>query len=184
MNASTEVRSTEATNILTRGALVVLNSRMARISDVQRRIRGALVLDAKRLREIADEMDKIAEAHNRYLALQRESEAHEKSAHGLAALLGPDGFYEVMTSDKSEAIGYQVEVIPSPRELRDRAALWEHVAQYLRFVPEGAQVGEILAFLAALGIETKRQAIESALRTHRGVFSVRKRGREKIVTLK
>lgn len=161
----------------------ILTPVMARSGDVLKRIQSALVVDASRLREISEEMDKRAEAHHRYIALRRESEAHEKSAQHLMALLGPDGFLGAMKTDKSDAIGWQVEIVPSPAELRAQAALWEHTAQYLRFVSD-ARIGEIVDFLSLLSIETSKQAIESAIRTHPKVFAVKRKGREKFISLK
>ena len=156
---------------------------MARAHDVLSRIQGALTVDAARMREISAEMAKHADAHYRYLALQRESAEHEKSAQGLMALLGPKAFVALMTNDKTENIGYEVEMSPSPAELRGSAALWEHLRNYMRFVPE-SQVGEIVEFLQWLGIETSRQAVESAIKTHGKVFQIKKRGRERFVSLK
>lgn len=159
------------------------NPIVARAGDIIRRIRAALATDGKRLQEIAAEMDKLAESYHRYLALQRETEAHEKSACGLIALLGHDAFYSVMQEDKTAAIGEQVETVPKPQELRDQAALWEHVYNYLRFVHE-VQIKELLDFFEWVGIKTSRQAIESSIHTHSRMFIVRKKGREKFVSLK
>jgi len=156
---------------------------VARAHDVLSRIQGALTVDAARMKEISVEMAKLADAHYRYLALQRESAEHEKSAQGLMALLGPKAFVAVMTNDKTENIGYEVDISPSPAELRQAASLWEHVRNYLRFVSE-SQVGEIVEFLQWLGIETSRQAVESAIKTHGRVFQIKKRGRERFVSLK
>jgi hypothetical protein len=61
--------------------------------------------------------------------------------------------------------------------------LWEAVQQYLRFVEE-AQVGEILAFLTWAEIKTSRQAIDAVVSRHKKVFQIKKRGREKFVSLK
>lgn len=178
-----EVRNSEARYVLTRVASLLHTTGMARAVDVFNRIRDALVVDAKRQREIGEEMHNLSDAYNRYIALQRESKAHEESAKGLQALLGPKAFVEAMKQDKSAAIGEELEIYPSARSLRESAPLWQHVQQYLRFVPE-AQVGEIVEFLAWLEIETSRQAVESAIKTHPRIFAVKKRGREKFVSLK
>src|SRR5216684_8460402 len=126
--AEAEVRNNDANNVLTSVASMLHNSGVARVHDVVLRIRAALKVDAARMAELAGNMDGLADAHNRYLAFQREQEQHEKSAKSLMALLGPKGFAEVCLSDKTDTIGNQVEVNPHPTELREQAALWGHVA--------------------------------------------------------
>ena len=166
------------------------SSAMARLGDVMQQIKAALVTDAKRLKEISAEMENavpaeatLAEAHNRYLALQREARNHEESAHKLIALVGNDAYFYLMRRDDSAAIGEEIDIYPRPAQLREKAALWQHVSQYLRFVPE-AQIGEIVAFLDWVEITTTKQAIESAIHTHSKMFNVKKRGREKFISLK
>jgi hypothetical protein len=156
---------------------------MARFHDVLSRIEGALTVDAARMKEIAAEMGTYADAYNRYLALMRESAEHERSAHGLMALLGPEAYVAVMQKDKTENTGYEIDITPNPRALRESTPLWEHVRSYLRFVPQ-AQIGEIVEFLGWVRIKTSRQAVESAIRTHAKTFQVKPRGREKFVSLK
>ena len=183
MQAMGQAGQNEAKVTVDNVASLLHTNDVARAVDVVTRIRGALAVDAKRMRELAEEMNKHAEAYNRYVALQRDAKAHEQSAQALTALLGAEGFKIARADDKSDSIGNEIDIVPSPRELRDKAALWEHIEQYLRFVPE-AQVNEILEFLAWMRIETSRQAIESAIRTHPKVFRVKKRGRDKFISLK
>lgn len=179
----TEIHKNDAKNLLTSFASLLQDSSVARATDIFRSMRDALALDAKRMEEISGELTKLADSYNRYLALKREQETHYKSSRQLAALLGPRGFLDAMKSDKSDAIGEHIEIIPSPAELRESAPLWQHVYQYLRFVPE-AQVNEIVLFLNGLQIYTSRQAVESTIRTHPSLFRVKKRGREKFISLK
>jgi len=176
-------RNVDANNILTSVAHLLHDAFVARAQDVFNRIRDALVLDAKRQRELSSEMHKLAEAHNRYLALEREAKAHEDSANALKAFLGSTAFVHAMQTDTTDAIGEEMEIYPTVADLRRDAPLWQHVQQYLRFVPE-AQVAEIIAFLDWLDIETSRQAIESAVRAHPKVFAARNSGREKFLSLK
>lgn len=178
-----EARNTEARNMLTELAPMLHDADMARAQDILKRICDALVVDAKRQREIAVEMHKLSDAHYRYLALQRETKAHEDSSNALKALLGSKAFVEAMSEDSSDAIGEELEIYPTVRELRESAPLWQHIQQYLRFVQE-AQVGEIVEFLAWMDIETSRQAVESAIKTHSRIFKVRPSGRERFVSLK
>ena len=118
------LRNIDATQYLTSVVpMLHKGTDMARAGDVVKRIHVAAVTDGKRLREISSEMSRLAEAHNRYLALQREYRVHEYSARALAALLGPQGWVHVMKTDASDTIGEEIDAFPSPRELRDNTAL-------------------------------------------------------------
>jgi hypothetical protein len=156
---------------------------MSRVVDVVSRIRTALAFDANRLQEIADEMERLAEAYHRYQALSEEADKREKSLHGLKALLGHELYYKVMLQDQTAAIGENAETLPTAAQLRESTPLWMHLANYLRFVPE-ARLGEIVDFLNGVGLEATRQAVESAIQAHRKLFVTKKRGREKFIALK
>lgn len=157
---------------------------MARVGDIIRAMSHHLAHDAQRLGEIADEMDKLRPTYNRFLDLQREALTHEKSSQKLIAVLGPGHFLRAMKEDSTDAIGDQIEITPSAKELRRELSLWEAVEQYLRFHPEGeAQVTGIVDFLLSVGIRTSRQSVESCIKTHPQTFRARKQGRLKYVRL-
>ena len=176
-------RNIDANNSLDSVAKLCHNQIVARLGDVLVRVRGALQVDATRLRELSTEMEKYADAHNRYLALERETAEHEKSAHALIALLGPKAFLNVMKHDESGVVGDEIDIYPSAADLRDRTPLWEHVRTYLRFVSE-VQVNDVVMFLKWLGITCSRQAVESAVKAHKETFAVKQRGRERFISLK
>jgi hypothetical protein len=173
----------EAKYLLTLEPIKLHDVSMSRAQDMFNRVRDALVVDAKRQRELGADMRKLSEAYNRYLALRREAEAHEESAKALKALLGPSAFTHAMESDESDAIGDELEVSPTVTELRNAAPMWQHVQQYLRFTSE-AQVAEIVSFLDWVGIKTSRQAVEAAIKSHSQYFIVKKKGRESFVSLR
>ena len=154
---------------------------MARNRDVFDRAVATLVLDANRLKTLADEMRALSSGYNRYLALQREAESHEASSKRLVGLLGDKGLE--VAQDENGIIRSEVEAYPDAMKVRDGLPLWELVAQYLRFVPE-AQVGDILSFFDWMAIEVSRQAVEAAINSHLTVFAVRKKDREKFISLK
>jgi hypothetical protein len=178
-----EERKDDATNNFTSVAHLLQDTDMARVADVENSIRAALLLDAKRMTEISGDMQTLEEQYNRYLALRRERDTHEKSMESLVALLGPEGYRKALRSDESDLLGEEFNFLQKSRLLREKAALWEHIAQYLRFVPE-AQVNDILEFLAYEGIEASRQAVESSIKTHSKIFRTKNRGREKYISLK
>lgn len=178
-------RNIEAINSLTHVASRTYDDAtlMARLSDIEQSLKAAAITDVKRLKELAVErlMDvncSLEEAHHRYLSNQREMRLHELSMHGLYALLGPQRVGEMIQADVNHEWWPETDLSTDVVDLRKHAALWEHIAHYLRVVPE-AQAAEILTFFRCMGIKTTRQAIEGAIRLHPKVFGVRKRGRER-----
>lgn len=155
----------------------LLHTNNVRHQDVKQKIVAALTVDAKRLAEISEEMSKYGEAYHRYIALQREQRAHEESAKKLVGLIH-EQINDLDLSDQNQ-FWEEFELWKDPTDLE----LWEAVQQYLRFVEE-AQVGEILAFLTWAEIKTSRQAIDAVVSRHKKVFQIKKRGREKFVSLK
>jgi hypothetical protein len=146
------------------------------MTDVIARVRNRLNADAVRLKELAAEREALAAAYHRYLDNQDEALRREASAKSGLAFLGPHVVQQLVQDGSDAWAG--IDWVKSAAMLREKAALWEHVEQYLRIVPE-AQVNEILGVLERLGIVASRQAIESAVRTHPDVFGTRKRKSEK-----
>jgi len=138
----------------------------ALIQAIENRIKH----DDQEAKRIVGAMAELSATYNRYLDLQNQLSAHERSSEKLKALLGPGPI--PLGDQDSEA-----------EELRSELELWEAVEQFLRFVPE-ARLREIVEFLEATGIKTSRQAIEACLRAHPKVFAVRVKRRVKFVSLK
>jgi hypothetical protein len=61
--------------------------------------------------------------------------------------------------------------------------IWKAIREMLRHVPE-MQVIDIERMMKELGVQTGRTAIDSAIATHKNIFTVRKRGRDKFISLK
>lgn len=177
-----DARNNSHVDILASTCEVVDTLQVPRARDVLSTMHAAILTDAKRLGELATQRQarvecSLTEAHYRFLANMRETEATEKSLHAVVALIGPAGFNQLMDADKSGRVWFETELSPSPTELRDQATLWEHIHTYLGFVRE-ARISEVGEFFLSVGIVTTRQAIESSLRTHPKAFGLRKRGRE------
>ena len=162
-------------NTLTHGSLSIYAHAMPSMPDVIARISSRLAADAERLKDLAAEREELASAYHRYVDNQEEWVRRERSAKAALAFLGGPAVEKLTKSGTTWA---GVDWVGSAANLRKAAALWEHIEQYLRIVPE-AQVNEILAVMERLGIDASRPAIESAVRTHPNVFGIRKRAREK-----
>jgi HrpA-like RNA helicase len=184
MNTHAVLSKSEARDMLQSPSdLCIIALDMAQAADILKLVGRTLVADAKKMKELTAKMAELTESYNLYLDCQRQYKQREKSVHGLKALLGPEAYVSVMRADRSDTIGEDVDTYPHAGELREKAQLWEHVAQYLRFVSE-AQVGEIVEFLGWLGVETTRQSVESCVRHHPKSFALKKRGRERFISLK
>ena len=61
--------------------------------------------------------------------------------------------------------------------------LWKLMREILRQVPE-MQVVDLEHMLHVIGVKTNRPSVDSALETHKETFTVRKRGRDKFISLK
>lgn len=138
----------------------------ALIQAIESRIRH----DDQEAKRIVGEIAELSDTYNRYLDLQSQLSAHERSSEKLKALLGT-GPIPLGEQDRET------------EELRSELELWEAVEQFLRFVPE-ARLREIVEFLEATGIKTSRQAIEACLRAHPKVFAVRVKKRVKFISLR
>jgi hypothetical protein len=151
---------------------------MARLAEVIQALKQQLAQDSKRLSEIDEEIGKLRPAYNQFRDLMNEAKSKETRMLTTRTLLGEISTDEELTT----AFGDEVSTPKTPDELRSGLKLWEGVVEVLRHIPQ-AQVGEIHTLLSLLGIKVTRQAIESAITTHKRSFRVRKYGREKFISL-
>ncbi len=180
----------EATFYLDKVAFVCNDPSMAAPpkQDVVSMMQLRLVHDIRGIKQIREEMKGLAEAYNRYVDLRDRLDKHVVRAQRIMGILGRDLIIkakEPMGAEQLEAKdGQPIVSMPTPEDLRSELPLWLAVQEYLLIVPE-AKVGEIASFLHEVGIpNVSRQAIESALKRHHETFQVRKRGKEKLVSLK
>lgn len=180
---ATKILHSKATNSLASLAPMLHHAVVPRTQDVLDKIGAKIVLDAKRLREIKGESAALFEAYQKYTDLEKERKARESSITSLVALLGKEGLEELRTRVVSANLLGEFDFGVGIETRREELSLWEFIAQYLRFVQE-AKVADIEYFLGEQQMQTTRQAIESAVKTHSKIFRVRKRGREKFISLR
>lgn len=174
----------ESTESLTGLIHVCHTPLVPRSRDVLSHMRDAMITDAKRLGELATQRQttvtcSLGEAYHRYLANLRDTRNTEESLHSIQAFLGEKLFTEAMDG----FVFIETEMDPSPSELRETTALWQQLRTYLRFAQK-ARVSEALEALRKVGIESSRQALESAIRAHPREFRVQRHGREVFVSMK
>lgn len=156
--------------------------RMARLTDIQKALKNQISDEARHISKLNDEMNELRPAYKRYIELSKESEARVDRIRSTLGLLAGDlEFDDLRTSeDCLQFVG--INVGESLTE-KWKNPLWKFMREIVRQVPE-LQIVELEALLIGLGIKTSRQSIESALESHREVFRMTKRGRDKFVSLK
>lgn len=173
-----------ATFLLDLVASLSYPSVMPMYADVYAALQQRLKHACDRVVTIRKRMADLASAYNEFVDLRKQLDEYTEQINNLKGVFGPAAYSETLQSDKSEVIGYTSEISPSPREMRDTMPLWIALREYLSAAGE-SKVGEIEEFLQWLEFpNVRRQSIESALRRHPEVFRVRKRGREKFISLK
>ena len=152
-------------------------------ADTFNALQQRMIHACKRVEKIRERMDLLAAPYHEFLDLKEQLEEYTKQIDQLKGVLGP-AFYEAMRTDKTDAIGNVSEISPTWKEIRESMPLWVALRVYLSAAGE-ARVGEAEEFLNFLKFpNVRRQSIESALSRHKNVFRVRKRGREKFISLK
>ena len=133
------------------------------VHHVIQRMQKALDEESSRLDTLNDELVTLQPSYDRFLEVARQMERKQDLANKLRVALA-----------KKRDIGSQE---------KESYPLWEMIAVYLRFVNR-ARVSEIADYLDWIEFTNNRQAIESAINTHREhVFHVDKNGREKFISL-
>jgi hypothetical protein len=138
-------------------------------------------IETDAMQTIQDEMVELRPKYQRYRELTEELKIRQERARIAAGLFtaakGVDGevFLELFGKLDSAGLG---DVAVS-----DEVPLWKILREVLRQVPE-MQVIDLEFALKDLGVKTTRQAIDSAVAAHSKVFSARKEGREKFISLK
>jgi hypothetical protein len=170
----TEKCNSESTNILTTVESRLYKRFMPRIKDVLHGLTEQLDEDIKALDNLLDEQNKLRSAHIRFMNLEEESNQKLTRVKRLATMLS--GVPE--TAAKTKRFGIAVEP-------NDTMPLWELIIEVLRQTGE-LQVVDLHQLLACGLIDdnVSRQGIESALAKHSKAFEIKRRGREKFVSLK
>lgn len=176
-----------------RNDLTALESRFnipfvaARFNDIVLGLTHQSERDIEAVQETQDELNKLRPMYQRYRELNEQLKSREERAQIVGSLLISLNT-RVRTDDEKSM--YLLKMFESFQDagiggnLEPNAwPLWKLLREVVRQIPE-IQVVDAEGTLRALGIKTSRQAVESAIATHRDVFSVRMRGREKYISLK
>ena len=162
---NTQIRKLDSRNILTDVDSGFTVQDVVRLGDITKALQQQLREDIKQLKANYAEQNKLRPHVIRFRDLEREAKAKEARMQRTVALIGDEHFpnvkdYAKSGDDLSPAITLPV----------GDTALWEAIMTVLEQAPE-MQVVELQHVLEQLGRRTSRQAIESAMATHKNVFA-------------
>ncbi len=152
---------------------------MARGTELAEALKSRLKDDGETLESVYKEMNKLRSAYNRFRDLTEQERTIRERGLRVCALLAP----ELSQSDLADVFADDVATVDSVQDMRDRISLWEMISVVLDQTGE-IRIFELNLLLAHFKIDATRQAIESAIDTHKKMFHVRRKGREKYVSLK
>jgi len=152
---------------------------MIDIDDIRDSLQDQITAGGKELAKIKDEMKRLRAAHHRYLDLLDRAKMTEERLLATAYVLYEDRYSDI-ESIKDFLAERGVLVDPITRQKHN---LWMAMREIVRQVPQ-IQVVELELLLRRLNRKVSRAAIESALETHKDVFHISRKGRQKFVALK
>lgn len=147
--------------------------------DIEKRLDQQYSEDAKQLRRNYAEQHKLRSAVIRARDLEREAKAREDRMARIIMLVGEEKYEDTIKSlRKGEDVSREIAV-----NTDEKLPLWKAMQAVVEQMDE-IQVVDLQDALEYFKIKASRQAIESALASHRETFETKVRGREKFVSLK
>ena len=170
-----EKRNTDSTTHWTQVASSCTMDSVLRFADIRERLEQQYETDYEYLEKNYEEQNKLRPAVLRLQDLEREAKVRRERAARIIAVLGEEEFKERDVTGKGVAKGifFDSENVP----------LWAAMRAIVEQVPD-IQVVDLQDTLEYFGRKASRQAIESALASHKETFETKTRGREKFVSLK
>jgi hypothetical protein len=148
---------------------------MLRFSDIRERLEQQYDTDYEYLEKNYEEQNKLRPAVLRLQDLEREAKVRLERGARIIAVLGEEKFKDRDVAVRGVAKGIFFD--------SENAPLWSAMRAIVEQVPE-IQVVDLQDTLAYFGRKASRQAIESALASHKETFETKTRNREKFVSLK
>lgn len=183
------VHKSDARNSLTDIESVLHSKRMARFRDIVNGLYQQAQNDAKEIHAMNDQMNELRPSYLKYRELAEQVKEKEDRARIAATLIANTWEDERDLQSRDEHLarlctdaGIPVQDNALSLEVY-KVPMWKLIREIVRQTPE-IQIVELESAVREFGAKTSRQAIESALETHRKEFRIIKRGREKFVSLK
>jgi hypothetical protein len=152
---------------------------MLRFADIEKRLEKQFDADDTSLKANYAKQNKLLAAVLEYRDLENEAKVREDRMRRIIELLGDENFGDTR---KDLLAGKDVSKVISVNT-DDSSPLWEAMRTILEQVSE-LQVVDLQDALLHFGKKASRQAIESALASHRETFETRTRNRDKLISLK
>ncbi len=149
-------------------------------SKVIQALHAQAIADAKDLKRIYREQQRLRTAYNQWRELDRQArERHERFRRLMILILEHEPGKGILTiMDKANDLG-----IATP-QTGEKPAVWEAVLELVRQFPD-SQVIDLLEWLATdLGMVVSRQSFDSAIAAHRELFKTRRQGKGKYISLR
>ncbi len=173
----TEHRNIESTKRFITVASECNVGSVIRFADIEKRLDEQYVEDVKQLRKNYSEQNRLRPSVVRFHDLEREAKVRQERIARVVMLLRDNKFErrELPTgNDVSRDIVVSVD---------DNPPLWLAMKAIVEQTTE-LQVVDLQDALEYFKIKASRQAIESALASHKETFETKTRGREKFVSLR
>jgi len=172
---NTVKRNIDSTNILTQVESSCIIGTVIRFADLRERLERQYDEDYEYLENNYAEQNKLLPAVRRFNDLEREAKVRRERGAGIIAVLGEEKFKEVDVKRRTvgKDIFFASESVP----------LWAAMRAIVEQVSE-IQVVDLQSALEYFKRKVSRQAIESALASHKETFEIKTRNREKFVSLK
>jgi hypothetical protein len=174
-----ENRNSESTNSLTSVASKCTVGSVIRFADIEKRLDQQWVEDVKQLRKNYSEQNRLRSSVVRFHDLEREAKVRQERIARVVMLLRGSKFQQ---TDKELLAGNDLSreiMVP----VDDKPPLWLAMKAIVEQTTE-VQVVDLQEALEYFKIKASRQAIESALASHKETFETKTRGRDKFVSLK
>jgi CBS domain-containing protein len=179
----TEVRNSEATHgrkhRLTHVASSFSVTHMVRYKDIEKRLGQQYNSDVKSLKQNYARQNELLGYVIEFRDLEREAKSREDRARRVIELLGDEEFADTR-KEMLNGVDVSKEVVITTS---DESPLWEAMQTLLEQTGE-LQVVDLQDTLLHFGRKVTRQAIESALGSHKEAFHTVVRNRDKFVSLK
>ncbi|HWY19911.1 MAG TPA: hypothetical protein VNX26_01755 [Candidatus Acidoferrum sp.] len=173
-----QIRNIDSTNCLTQVASECTIPIM-RFVDIEKRLNQQYAEDEKQLRKNYSEQNKLRPHVVRFHDLEREAKAREERMARVLKLLGDEKFLDTRRELlKGEDVSKEVTVF-----VEEKLPLWLAMRAIVEQATE-LQVVDLQDALEYFKVKASRQAIESALASHKETFETKVRNREKFVSLK
>ena len=172
---NTEIGNSESTKVLTTVVSKCILDPVIRLADLKERLEQQYDADYEYLQANYAEQNKLRAAVLRFQDLEREAKVRRERAGRIIAVLGEEKFKDLDPTRKGAAkdIFFDTENVP----------LWAAMQAIVEQVSE-IQVVDLQTALEHFGRKASRQAIESALASHKDTFETKTRNRAKFVSLK